>query len=476
MKGTLIKAALILTLSELAVMGLFRLWGPGHGRLEIFLDPVLMLFLAMGPLYHLFRKEAARITRHEQLESNLRRIIEDLWNASLQTISREELLGRILDEVITNSPISIANKGAIFLVEEGALRMKASCGFTEELKTACAVVPEGRCLCGLVLATGDVVFAEHIDKRHNVSLSSMRDHGHYCIPIKSAGAVIGALNLYTAAGHKRDPLEENFLRSVCAIIARIIEGKKLEATLFQFQKMEALNRFAAGIAHDFNNILGGIQGFCDVALKTAPPGSQLAGDLGEICSAVGRGSALTRQLALFSRQAREETAVFNINEVASRLQEMTRRLSGSGIAVKLVLGAGPMNVRGNRGQIEQVLMNLAVNARDAMPTGGVFKVETSRQEVCFTGSKQCFSAVKISVSDTGTGMTEAVQERIFEPFFTTKGEGKGSGLGLSITHGIIKQHGGEILASSVPGSGSRFDIYLPANEGFKEPQDVPAGS
>ena len=461
MKATLAKAALILAASELTVMFLLRRLNIRGGALDVFLDPALMLLLALGPLYLMFRREEKARRRHELFDSKLQRIVEDLWSASLQTISREDLLHRILEEIITNSPITIERKGAILLAEDGALRMKASIGLSEELREACATVPSGRCLCGKVLATGEIIFAGHVDERHDTAVADMQDHGHYCLPIKSAGKVIGALTLYTAPGHKRDPLEESFLRSVCAILARIIEGKKMESSLFQFQKMEALNRFAAGIAHDFNNILCTIQGFCDVALLESLDDGRAARDFREISSVVKKGAALTRQLKLISRQASGAQEIFDLNDIARRLQEMIGRLSGARITVELALSPGPLPVKGSPGQIEQVLLNLAANARDAMPAGGVFRLETSRQDVCFTGSRQCFDSARITATDTGEGMTEEVMEKIFEPFFTTKEEGKGSGLGLSITHGIIKQHGGDILVRSALGAGTRFEIFLP---------------
>ncbi len=463
MKTTLIKTALILAAAELAVMLFLRLPGIKGVGLQVLLDPALMLLLALGPLYLLFRSEEKTRLRQELLQAKLQRIIEDLWSASLQTISREELLNQILDEILSNSPISIERKGAILLTEDGVLRMKASIGLSDELRKACSTVPSGKCLCGRVLAAGDIIFAGHVDERHDTTLPGMRDHGHYCLPIKSAGKVIGVLTLYTAPGHKRDPLEENFLRSVCAILARIIEGKRMESSLLQFQKMEALNRFAAGIAHDFNNILGTIRGYCEVVMLDTPEAA-VAANLKEIADAVDSGTALTRQLNLFSRQAADSQEVFDLNTRILGMREMMSRLAGTRIVSKFYLTPGPLPVKGNPGQMEQVLMNLVSNARDAMPKGGTFRLETSRQDVCFTGSRQCFNAARVTVSDTGEGMTEDVLEKIFEPFFTTKAEGKGSGLGLSITHGIVKQHGGKIVARSAPGEGTTFDIFLPLTE------------
>jgi len=464
--------AVILAVSELAVMYILRFAGTAGHRFEALLDPLLMLLLALGPLYLLLRGETAKLKKREALDSKLHSIVNDLWSASLHTLSVEILLERILGEILTNSPISIQRKGAIFLEEDGRLRLKTSMGYSEEQKRLCGVVPPGKCLCGSVLENGESVYSAAVDERHDLHPHGMLPHGHYCLPIKSGEKVIGVLTLYLDPAHPQDRAEENFLMSVCAILARIIEGKKLEHSLFQMQKMEALNRFAAGIAHDFNNILQAIRGYCEITARTLPPGSQAGQDIAEISGAVDRGEALTRQLKLFSRQAKETEEVFDINPELERSGQMIRRLMGAGIIVEFRLSASPLPVKGSRSQLEQLIMNLAVNARDAMPSGGRFIVETAGQEVGLVSSKRSFFAARITVEDTGEGMSAEVLENIFEPFFTTKPEGKGSGLGLAIIHGIVHQQGGEIAVRSAPGEGTRFDIYLPLAEisGAEKPQ------
>jgi len=467
MTKLLIKAAAVLAVSELAVMCMLHCWGVEGHQFEVILDPLMMILLALGPLYLLLRGERAKAQRQEALDNKLHTIVDDLWSASLHTLSSDALLGKILSEILDNSPISIQHKGAIFLTEDGKLRLKASIGFSKEQKLLCGVVPPGKCFCGTVLETGESVYAATVDNRHHIQPPGITPHGHYCFPIKSSGQVLGALNLYLEPGHTQDEAEEKFLRSVCAIIARIIEGKKLERSLFQMQKMEALNRFAAGIAHDFNNILGAIQGYCDVTTRTLPPGSQTACDIREISEAAGRGAELTRQLKLFSRQAEETAEIFDINRELEQTGRMIRRLIGGGVDTEFRFSASPLPIKGSRGQLGQVIMNLAANARDAMPSGGRFIITTSSQEVCLTASKRCFKAACITVTDTGEGMNEEVLEKIFEPFFTTKQDGKGSGLGLSIIYGVVQQHGGEILVRSTPGEGTRFDIYLPLADTLK---------
>lgn len=474
MTKLLVKAAGILAISELTVMGILRFTALGGRRFEALLDPLLMLLLALGPLYLLLRGETEKLKKREALDSKLHSIVNDLWSASLHTLSIETLLERILGEILTNSPISIQRKGAIFLEEDGKLRLRTSMGYSEEQKRLCGVVPPGKCLCGSVLETGRSVYSATVDERHALHPHGMLPHGHYCLPIKSGEKVIGVLTLYLDQAHPQDRAEENFLMSVCAILARIIEGKKLEHSLFQMQKMEALNRFAAGIAHDFNNILQAIRSYCDMTARALPAGSQTACDITEICGAVDRGEALTRQLKLFSRQVKETEEVFDINPELERSGLMIRRLMGAGIGVEFRLSATPLQVKGSRSQLEQLIMNLAVNARDAMPSGGSFVVETSAQEVGFTSSRRSFSAARITAEDTGEGMNGEVLENIFEPFFTTKPEGKGSGLGLAIIHGIVHQHGGEIAVRSAPGEGTRFDIYLPLTQ-TSETEEIKVG-
>jgi len=465
MNGLFIKTALILAGAELIVMAVLP-----HARLAkhpafMLADPLLMLLLAMGPLGLLLRAERKKLDKQKLLDTKLHVIIGKLWNASSHTISTETLLNSILREILENSPISIQKKGAIFLKEGNDLVLKSSIGFGDEQKLLCGTIPPGRCLCGAALESGKTVYSGAIDDRHHIRPAGMPPHGHYCLPISSGGAVIGAITLYLDPGHLRDQEEEAFLASVCAIIARIIEGKQLERSLFQMHKMDALNRFAAGIAHDFNNILSAISGYCSVAARQLPPENPCCSDLGDITAAVEKGTALTRQLKLFSRQSAEAMETADLNPLLKASCGILSRLLGPQIALVFSPADSPLPVKCNRTQIDQAIMNLAVNAKDAMPKGGRITVKAAPDEICLVDSRQCFKAAKITVSDTGEGIEEALLEKIFEPFFTTKSEEKGSGLGLAIVHGIIRQHGGEILVRSKPGKGTTFDIYLPLETG-----------
>lgn len=464
MTALLVKSAAILAAAELLVMLLLPHCGLTEHPAAMLLDPLLMLLLSLGPLYLLLRGERAKLEKRDLLDAKLQAILGRLWSASLHTLSADKLLDDILKEILDNSPISLQRKGAIFLVEGGELRMKAAIGLSGEQRAMCGSVPTGRCLCGAVLATGETVFASALDDRHHIRPAETAEHGHYCLPIKSSGKVIGVLTLYVEAGHRRLPEEEAFLASVCSIIARIVEGKKMERALFQVQKMDALNRFAAGIAHDFNNVLGAISGYVSVAAPGVPQGSQFASDLAGIGEAVEKGRQLTRQLALFSRQAEDKKELLDMNALVESSLGMLRRVIGPGIKLEAATAAVPLPVRCARGHLDQVLLNLAANARDAMPSGGTLRLATSREEICFVASRRCLKAARIEVSDTGEGMPESVLERLFEPFLTTKQEGKGTGLGLAMIHGIVHQHGGEIMVTSAPGAGTSFSIYLPLEE------------
>ncbi len=240
----------------------------------------------------------------------------------------------------------------------------------------------------------------------------------------------------------------------------------LEAQLLQAQKMEAVGRLAGGVAHDFNNLLTVISSYSEMALQTLPHEDPLYADMKEIRSSADRASRLTRQLLAFSRKQVMQPQVLDLNRVATEMERMLRRLIGEDVKFALDLSRGIGEVRADPGQIEQVMMNLVLNARDAMPDGGQLAVRTSNEtvheEIAVGG--QCVPPgeyVALRVSDTGTGMDENTMSHLFEPFFTTKETGQGTGLGLSTVYGIVKQSGGEILVRSLPGAGSTFTVYLP---------------
>jgi PAS domain S-box-containing protein len=265
-----------------------------------------------------------------------------------------------------------------------------------------------------------------------------------------------------------------------AIGRDITESKQMEDMFRQAQKMEAVGRLAGGVAHDFNNMLSVILGYSELLLERADTDGQVRMQCEEIKRAGDRAASLTRQLLAFSRQQVLEPRVLNLNTSVAEIEKMLRRLIGEDIDLRTSLDPTLGLVKADPGQIEQVIMNLAVNARDAMPEGGKLIIETSNTELddeyalhhppCIVGRY-----VILAVTDSGVGMSQETKARIFEPFFTTKELSKGTGLGLSTVYGVVKQSGGYIWVYSEPGQGSVFKLYLPRVDG-SEVQIRPAKS
>jgi len=246
----------------------------------------------------------------------------------------------------------------------------------------------------------------------------------------------------------------------------ITERRALEEQLRQSQKLEAIGRLAGGVAHDFNNILMSIMGAADLLVMQLAPDDPAREEATEIKQSVERGAGLTRQLLAFSRRQATRTRLFPLGDVVRGMDTMLRRLIGPEIDFEIVVPPEPLRVVADSGQIEQCVMNLVVNARDAMPTGGRVTVRLDEVDLDEDGAAVFVDGrpgryARLSVADTGTGMDQAIRAKLFEPFFTTKEQGKGTGLGLSIVYGIVKQSGGYITVTSEIGRGATFLIYLP---------------
>ena len=290
-------------------------------------------------------------------------------------------------------------------------------------------------------------------------------------------------NVRWVSDSKKSYFKEGVFQEIDGIVADITQQKEaekdrdaLQAQLFQSQKMEAIGTLAGGVAHDFNNILTTIIGNCHLALTSLHEEDPMFEDIQDIKRAGERAADLTRQLLAFSRKQLIKPRVLDINEVLTDMGKMISRLIGEDIEISVIAAPELWLVEADPGQIEQIVMNLVVNAMDAMPEGGKLTVETANVELDegffrkhgVTG--QIGNFVMLAISDNGIGMDRETQERIFEPFFTSKASDKGTGLGLSTIYGIVKQNEGFIWVYTEPRQGSTFKVYLPKTKGSMDPE------
>jgi two-component system, cell cycle sensor histidine kinase and response regulator CckA len=257
------------------------------------------------------------------------------------------------------------------------------------------------------------------------------------------------------------------IKHLVGSILDISEAKRLQAQFLQAQKMESVGRLAGGVAHDFNNLLTVMRGYLDLGMLSLSPDDPLLADLAQVGKAVDSAAGLTQQLLAFSRRQIIAPQVINLNTVITRVQRMLRRLIGEDIELRTILAEELTPVRFDPGQCEQVVINLAINARDAMPSGGRLIIETAQVQLDEAYARRHSDSapgnyVLLTIADTGIGMSAEVQSHLFEPFFTTKELGKGTGLGLAMVYGAVSQNNGRIEVYSEPGQGTSFKIYLPA--------------
>ena len=272
--------------------------------------------------------------------------------------------------------------------------------------------------------------------------------------------------------HARVLIGDGQVVGVLTIAKDLSERERLENELRQAQKMEAVGRLATGIAHDFNNVITVLLGYSDELLEHIPETSEARHPAEAVRRATERASALTQQLLAFSRRQAIVSNSVDLNRIITHMDDMLRRLLGPHITIELSLQPNLATITGDESQISQVIMNLAVNARDAMPNGGTLTIATENVEL---GEEHLDVIpgphVMLTVGDTGQGMTSEVRDRLFEPFFTTKESGRGTGLGLSMVQSIVRESGGHVQVDSMPGDGTRFHVYFPRQAAIS---DVPA--
>jgi len=438
--------------------------------------------------YLMSRSAVCDITEHKQMEEMRLRCAQQ---AALR-YDVEAALGHKnspLQEILTHcSEALVRHLDAAFAriwtlnEQDDVLVLRASAGMPTPLDDGHIRVPVGTYKIGKIARdhqpyiTNDVQSDPNLLEKEWIKRMEMTSFAGY--PLIAGNKLVGVMSMFARQELAPDTL--NTLGSVATIIAQTIERKRIEESLnqtrellCQSQKMEAIGRLACGIAHDFNNLLTVILGYSEIALNRIDQDSPIRGALQEITRAGKRASAFTHQILAFSRKEASQPQVLNLNEVIGELQKLIGRVIGEDIEMTTSLNSNLGEVEADPGQVEQIILNLVVNARDAMPNGGKLILETANVvlDESYTSDHldvQPGPYVMISVSDTGMGMSRDIQSRIFEPFFTTKASGKGTGLGLSTVQEIARENGGHVGVYSESGRGTTFKVYLPrANNTYK---------
>ena len=411
--------------------------------------------------------------------------LEGLLEVS-QEISRIQPVEDLLGAVAAACGRVLESESVGFRVVEGdELVVAALWGDAKETMST-PRIKFGESLSGIVATTGvplrldDVTEDSRLIPAHRSAVKRLGYRAYLGVPVRVGERITGVLSIRTRrpSGFSKD--DETIATAFASQAATALENARLfrevqlaaeevsraQEALMQAQKMDAIGRLAGGVAHDFNNLLTIIHGRCEILLRRFEEGTKPRKDLDLIQRTARRAAALTKQLLAFSRQQVLQPRVLHVNAAVSESVLMLQRLIGEHITLTTVPNAQRDRVKADPTQLEQILMNLAINARDAMPRGGRLTIDTANVELDETFVREHPGAatgphLRLAVSDDGVGMSAEIQARIFEPFFTTKDKGRGTGLGLSMVYGIVKQHGGYIDVRSEEGRGTTFEIYLP---------------
>jgi len=423
----------------------------------------------------LFILSAVRdVTERKEAEEKIRRnydfqtAISSILNISLEPIHIEDQLDRILDAILSIPGLSLESMGCIYLVEDkpDVLVMKANKGLPESIKSSCSKVPFNHCLCGEAAASGNVVFAECTDKRHDYEQKHDAEflHSHYCVPIISGEKTLGVINLVVKEGHQRSKDEEDLLNSIAGTLAVTIEHnhadmdrQKLQNQLAQAEKMSALGRLTANVAHEIRNPLTLIGGFARKLDRSIPEDAKDKEFSNIIITEVERLEKILRNVLTYSREAPLNNEQSDIKQLIDEsLGPFKNQLEKQSIKIKESLDDLPI-IHVDRDQVIEVFNNLISNAMDSMPDGGTLAMSAEHTHI-----KEKDYLV-VSFADSGKGIAEEKMKMIFEPFYTTKIIGQGTGLGLPISKKIMEDHRGFIKVDSAVDKGTTFSLYFPVN-------------
>lgn len=404
-----------------------------------------------------------------------------------QSLGNARDVTSVLRAVRDFTTVSVPCDGMVISLydEAKSLRRPVYCWVdNQELKTEDMTFPVGDGLTGRAIKSGEIVIENHYQQSLRAKpITPLGDLTEGRVPLSALsapmvimGRTVGCIEIQSYSLDAYSPDHRTAMSMAASLAANAVENVMLierereqADQLRQSQKMEAVGQLAGGVAHDFNNLLTAISGYSDLGMRRVAEGDPLRRNLEEIKKASLRATSLTRQLLAFSRKQMLQAKVIDLNAIVGDMDRMLRRLIGEDIDLITLLEPSSCRVKADPGQVEQVVLNLAVNARDAMPRGGKLTIETGHVYLDETYARahvavQSGHYIMLAVSDTGSGMDVETQKRVFEPFFTTKEVGKGTGLGLSTVYGIVKQSGGNIWVYSEQGKGSTFKVYLPIVE------------
>jgi signal transduction histidine kinase/ActR/RegA family two-component response regulator/HAMP domain-containing protein len=447
----------------------------------------------LGTLAKIFDRMAEalqqRNTERERTEKNL--LNRALEQTAVAALGQFALTSNDLDALLNQAVILVGQTldvefASVFKrLPDGQLLLQAGTGWHSEDIGRTKLPGDQTSQMGYTLHSGEpaVVVDFKTETRFAASpfLAGHGVVGGVTVAVLTHGESFGVLGVHTARQREFTEDETQFLMAVAGCIGMAADHLDLEGQLRQSQKMESIGQLAAGVAHDFNNMLTIIQGHSSALLAKPSLPPEMLAPVQAVFFAAERAASLTRQLLMFSRKNIMQSKPLDLREIVGNMTKLLGRLLGETITLEFQAPAESPSVQGDPGMIEQVVMNLAVNARDAMPRGGTLAIGIEPVAIDADYAKMRPEAragdfLRLRVADTGTGMNSATLSRIFEPFFTTKEVGKGTGLGLATVYGIVRQHEGWIEVNSEPGKGATFDVFFPASEETTAPGKTEAAA